>query len=90
MNIFEQDHGLRTPNEGINQRYLKFWAHLADKICQKFGIGIEFSAVQCILFSFWASVVRDNDNTIYGFASQEMQDYYDFYLRVLNVKVPNT
>ena len=44
------DHGLRTPNEGINQRYLKNWAEEADKICfgrtYKFGIGIEFSAVQ--------------------------------------------
>ena len=26
-------HGLRTPNEGINQRNLKFWADVADKIC---------------------------------------------------------
>ena len=26
-------HGLRTPNEGINQRYLKNWAKVADKIC---------------------------------------------------------
>ena len=26
------DHGLRTPNEGINQRYLKNWANVADKI----------------------------------------------------------
>ena len=38
------DHGLRTPNEGINQRNLKFWADVADKICfghtYKFGIGI--------------------------------------------------
>ena len=25
--------GLRTPNEGINQRYLKNWADVADKIC---------------------------------------------------------
>ena len=37
-------HGLRTPNEGINQRNLKFWADVADKICfgrtSKFGIGI--------------------------------------------------
>jgi hypothetical protein len=31
MNIFE--HGLRTPNEVINQRYLKNWANVADKIC---------------------------------------------------------
>ena len=26
-------HGLRRPNEGINQRYLKKWADVADKIC---------------------------------------------------------
>ena len=26
------EHGLRTPNEGINQRYLKNWADVADKI----------------------------------------------------------
>ena len=25
-------HGLRTPNEGKNQRYLKNWAEVADKI----------------------------------------------------------
>ena len=24
-------HGLQTPNEGINQRNLKFWADMADK-----------------------------------------------------------
>ena len=43
-------HGLRTPNEGINQSYLKIWADVADKICfgrtYKFGSGSEFSAVQ--------------------------------------------
>jgi hypothetical protein len=43
-------HGLRTPNEGINQRYLKNWAGVADIICfgrtYKFGSGSEFSAVQ--------------------------------------------
>ena len=37
-------------NEGINQRNLKVWADEADKICfgrtYKFGIGIEFLAVQ--------------------------------------------
>ena len=27
------NHGLRTPNEGINQRNLKLWADVADKIC---------------------------------------------------------
>ena len=32
-NEFHFDHGLRTPNEGINQRNLKFWANVADKIC---------------------------------------------------------
>ena len=26
-------HGLRTPNEGINQRYLKKLADVADKLC---------------------------------------------------------
>jgi hypothetical protein len=26
-------HGLRTPNEGINQRYLKNLTDVADKIC---------------------------------------------------------
>ena len=26
-------HGLRTLNEGINKRYLKNWADVADKIC---------------------------------------------------------
>ena len=25
-------HGLQTPNEGINQRNLKIWADVADKI----------------------------------------------------------
>ena len=27
------NHGLRTPNEGINQRFQKIWADVADKIC---------------------------------------------------------
>ena len=26
-------HGLQTPNEGINQRYLKNWADVAEKLC---------------------------------------------------------
>ena len=26
-------HKLWTPNEGINQRNLKIWANVADKIC---------------------------------------------------------
>ena len=41
---YRKAHGLRTPNEGINQRNLKFWADVADKICfgrtYKFGIVI--------------------------------------------------
>ena len=28
----EFEHGLRTPNESINQRNLKSWANVADKI----------------------------------------------------------
>ena len=34
-NIFKnyQYHGLRTPNGGINLKYLKIWADVADKIC---------------------------------------------------------
>ena len=55
-------HGLRTPNEGINQRNLKFWADVADKICfgrtYKFGIGIWFSAVQWRRFPHRVFVVR--------------------------------
>ena len=43
-------HGLRTTNEGINQRFLKNRADVADKICfgrtKKFWSGSEFSAVQ--------------------------------------------
>ena len=35
-NSNDTNHGLRTPNEGINQRYLKNWADVADKIC--FGL----------------------------------------------------
>ena len=38
------NHGLGTPNEGINRRNLKFWAYVADEICfgrtYEFGIGI--------------------------------------------------
>ena len=32
-NLSGSEHGLRTPNEGINQRNLKIWADVADKIC---------------------------------------------------------
>ena len=31
--LYENLHGLRTPNERMNQRNLKFWADVADKIC---------------------------------------------------------
>ena len=47
---FYNNHGLRTPNEGINQRNLKIWADVADKTCfgrtYKFGSGSGFSTVQ--------------------------------------------
>ena len=53
---------LRTSNEGINQRNLKFWADAADKICfsctWKFGIGIWYLAKQWRQLSHRASVVR--------------------------------
>ena len=32
-------HGLRTANEGINQRNQKIWADVADKICR---MGVDF------------------------------------------------
>ena len=31
--LHDFNHGLQTPNEGINQRHLKIWADVADKIC---------------------------------------------------------
>ena len=30
---YAKKHGLRTPNEDINQEFLKNWADVADKIC---------------------------------------------------------
>ena len=33
LKMFGFAHGLRIPNEGINQRNLKIWANVADKIC---------------------------------------------------------
>ena len=42
----EMNHGLRTPNEGINQRNLKIGADVADKICfgrtKNLGAGVNF------------------------------------------------
>ena len=44
--IHVPNHGLSTPNEGINQRNLKSWADVAAKICfgriEKFGSGSGF------------------------------------------------
>ena len=55
-------HGLRTPKEGRNQRYLNNWADVAEKIwfgrTLQFGSGSEFLAVQGRVFLLWASVVR--------------------------------
>ena len=36
-----QLHGLRTPNEGINQRCLKNWADVADKICFNYRVNFQ-------------------------------------------------
>ena len=33
INVDNRDHRLRTLNEGINQRNLKIWADVADKLC---------------------------------------------------------
>jgi hypothetical protein len=33
LNKWSAAQELRTPNEGIHQRYLKNWANVADKIC---------------------------------------------------------
>ena len=57
--LIPSTHGLRTHNEGINQRYQKNWADVADKIC--FSRTYKFSAVQWLLFLLWASVVCDSD-----------------------------
>ena len=39
-------HGLRTPNEDTNQRYLKNWADMANKyalaVPEKLGVGLNF------------------------------------------------
>ena len=55
-------HGLRTPNEGINQRNLKILADVANKICfgctKNFGSGSWFSDMQWRWFPHPASVVR--------------------------------
>ena len=49
-------HGLWTPNEGINQRYLKKWADVASAIPKNLGVGVNFRP--CRLFPLWASVVH--------------------------------
>ena len=33
VTLYVYKHGLWTPKEGINQRYLKNWADVANKIC---------------------------------------------------------
>ena len=69
--VYSYRHGLRTPNEGINQIYLKIWAAVADKICfgrtYKFGSGSEFSAVQWRSFPLWVSVVRGTGVSKFNF-----------------------
>ena len=43
--ICSSSHGIRTSNESINQRNLKIWAAVADKICsalsKNLGLGVE-------------------------------------------------
>ena len=60
-------HGLRIPNEGINQRNLKIWADVADKIClgcwavpKNLGVGVDFRPcsegdflTECLKFVVW-------------------------------------
>ena len=71
------NHRLQTPKEGINQRNLKFWANVADKICfgrtYKFGIGIWFSSVQWMRFPHRASVVR---GLIHGFSLKQSDNLH--------------
>ena len=59
--------GLRTPNEGINQRYLKNWANVEEKnasaIPKNLGVGVNFRQCSegCFLSgstTLWASVVH--------------------------------
>ena len=42
----ERNHGLRRPNEGINQRNLKIWTDVADKIASAISknlrVGVDF------------------------------------------------
>ena len=40
------EHGLWTPNEGINQRYLKIWADVA--VPKNLGVGFFGRAVKTI------------------------------------------
>jgi hypothetical protein len=50
--VVSEDHGLRTPNEGINQSYLKNWADvlephvivakITDRIICCFDMGIQY------------------------------------------------
>ena len=49
-------HRLQSPNEGINQRNLKFWADVLRPYL-KIWEGIWFSTVQWWQFPHWASVV---------------------------------
>ena len=44
--IYGHFHGLRTPNEGTNQRYLKIWADAQTKyapaVTKNLGVGVDF------------------------------------------------
>ena len=54
-------HGLKTPNEGTNQRNMKFWASVADKyalvVLKRIGSGSGYSVLQRRQFPHQTSVV---------------------------------
>ena len=55
--IYDLEHGLQSPNEGINPMcQIKYALAVNTK---KFGNVSDFSALKCKLFLLWESVVRD-------------------------------
>ena len=58
MCMDEIDHGLRTPNEGINQWYLKNWADMHSELEWKFCVGFLWEGLQVthMVFAYhWTS-----------------------------------
>ena len=52
---YQFSHGLRTPNESINQRYMKSWVDVADKT--SLGVGGNFRPWSEYNFLLWLSIV---------------------------------